>query len=111
MFEKLFQNKNIEKILFFLLMNDSCHATELKKRFETALSPIQKSLERLEQSGVLVSRLIGKTRLYEFNPRYPFLGELKQLFLKAYESIPEKFKEKYYEPKIRKRPRRKGKPL
>jgi len=111
MFERLFQNKNIEKIIFFLLVNDSCNATELKKRFETALSPIQKSLERLEQSGVLVSRLVGKTRVYEFNPRFPFLNELKQLFLKAYEAIPEKLKEKYYEPKIRKRPRRKGKPL
>jgi hypothetical protein len=49
--------------------------------------------------------------LYEFNPRYIFLVELIAFLEKAYSSLPETIKLKYYEPIIRKRPRRQGKPL
>lgn len=111
MFEELFGNKYIEKILFFVLKNEKCYATELSRIFISSLSPIQKSLEKLENASILVSVLEGKTRIYLFNPRYPFLKELKELLIKAYDFLPEKIIAKYYEPKIRKRPRKKGKPL
>lgn len=111
MLESLFSGKNIEKILFFLLVNQSCYGRQLAQTFQQSLSPIQKALDRLENGGIIVSFLKGKTRIYQFNPRYPFLQELKSLLEKAYMFLPEEFKNKYYEPKIRKRPRRKGKPL
>lgn len=110
MFNDLFGNKYIEKIIFFLIKNNKCYAMQLSKIFGTSLSPIQKTLEKLEKASVLVSFLEGKTRIYIFNPRYPFYKELKALFIKAYDFIPRKQKDKYYEPKIRRRPRRKGKP-
>jgi hypothetical protein len=103
--------KSIEKILFYLLKNGSCYGAELKRVFDGALSPFQKALDRLENGGVVVSFLEGKTRVYQFNPRYPFLKEFKALLEKAYEFFPQEIKEKYYEPKIRRRPRRKGKTL
>ncbi len=111
MLETLFGGKNIEKILFFILINNSCYASKLSNIFGEALSPFQKALDRLEIGNVLVSFLEGKTRIYKFNPRYPFLNELKSFLIKAYEFLPVEYKNKYYEPKIRKRPRRKGKPL
>ena len=111
MFEGLFGNSMIEKILFYLLKNKSTYPSELKRVFETHVSIIQKALERLEKNGIVVSNLIGKTRVYEFNPRYPFLKELIALFEKGYSFLPESIKRKYYEKIIRKRPRRKGKPL
>ena len=111
MFEELFGNQNIEKILYYLLVNEQAYATELSSRFETALSPWQKALERLERAGVLVSTLKGRTRVYEFNPRYFFLSELKNLITKGYKQLPKKIQEKYYETKIRQRPRKRGKPL
>jgi hypothetical protein len=110
MLESLFGGKNIEKILFFLLVNQSCYGGQLARTFQQALSPIQKALDRLENGGIIVSFLMGKTRIYQFNPRYPFLQELKSLLKKAYTFIPQDFKNNYYEPKIRKRPRKKGKP-
>lgn len=110
MLESLFGGKNIEKILFFLLINQSCYGRQLAQTFQQSLSPIQKALNRLENGGIIVSFLHGKTRIYQFNPRYPFLQELKSLLEKAYMFLPAEFKNKYYEPKIRKRPRRKGKP-
>jgi len=109
--ETIFGGKNVEKVLFFLLKNERCFGRELSLRFEEALSPFQKTLDRLEDGGVLVSFLEGKTRVYQYNPRYPFLKELKAFLEKAYSFLPEEIREKYYEPKVRKRPRKKGKPL
>jgi len=111
MLERLFGNKNIEKVLLYLMENKQCYGAELSKHFDSALSGFQVTLDKLEYAGVLVSFLQGRTRIYQFNPRYPFLNELKSLLLKAYEFLPESTKEKYYEEKIRKRPRRRGKPL
>jgi hypothetical protein len=111
MLEPIFGTKNMEKVLFFLLMNQHCYGQQLSREFDEALSPFQKVLDRLENGGIVVSFLEGKTRSYQFNPRYPFLKELKSFLYKAYDFLPKEIKEKYYEPKIRKRPRRRGKPL
>ncbi len=59
--------------------------------FQSAPAPLHKQLEQLEAGGVLFSRLAGRTRLYGFNPRYPFLQELKALLDKAWASIPRMF--------------------
>ena len=111
MLESLFGSKTIEKILFYLLVNDRCYGSQLHKVFNESLSPFQKGLDRLEAGGIIVSFLEGKTRIYQFNPRYPFLSELKKFLEKAYEFLPSEFKDRFYQPSIRKRPRRKGKPL
>ena len=110
-FGDLFSSKYCEAILFYVLMNGSCYGTEVSQVFETSLSPIQSTLDKLENSGVFVSQLVGKTRVYQFNPRYPFLVEMQELLKKAYSYIPDEVKELKYEQKTRKRPRRKGKPL
>lgn len=111
MLEPLFGAKPIEKILFFLLTNNRCYGSELSRSFNESLSPFQKALDRLESGGVIVSFLQGRTRMYEFNPRYPFLKELKAFLEKAYTFLPTQTKINIYESMKRKRPRRKGKPL
>ena len=111
MIESLFGNPVIEKILFYILMNEKTYASQLTQVFEVHLFSFQKALERLEKGGVIVSQMAGKTRLYQFNPRYPLLEELKLFLRKAYSFLPETLRLKYYESPIRKRPRRKGKPL
>ena len=111
MLEKLFGGKNIEKVFFFLLINQRCYGQQLSRIFEQSVSPFQKALDRLESGSIVVSFLEGKTRMYQFNPRYPFLRELKDFITKAYEFLPQEQKDKYYEPKIRKRPRKRGKLL
>ena len=111
MLEYLFGNPVIEKVLFFLITNEKCYPSQLKEVFQGHLYGFQRALARLEKGGVIVSHREGKTLIYEFNPRYPFLKELKVFLQKAYEFFPEEIREKYYEPTIRKRPRRQGKPL
>lgn len=111
MLENLFGNPVIEKVLFYLLTNEKTYASQLQKVFDQPLFSFQKALERLEKGGVIVSHLEGKTRLYQFNPRYPMLQEIKKFLEKAYSFLPNEFRVKYYELPVRKRPRRKGKPL
>ena len=109
MLEAIFGSKNRERVLQFILANGDGYAKEIADFYGTSLDPIQKQLEKMELGGVLVSKSVGRTRLFVFNPRYAFLNELKALLEKARE---------YYAPKeierltmARKRPRRAGKPL
>jgi hypothetical protein len=111
MLESLFGTPLIEKVLFYLVVNGKCYPSQLMNTFQEPLYGLQRALARLEKGGVIVSYKEGKTRVYEFNPRYPFLHELKIFLQKAYSFFPEEIREKYYEPLIRKRPRRQGKPL
>lgn len=111
MLESLFGNPIIEKILLYLVINQKCYPSQLRKTFGNPLYSFQKALGRLEKGGVIVSYKEGKTLIYQFNPRYPFLKELKAFLAKAYSFFPEETRQTYYEPITRKRPRRQGKPL
>lgn len=111
MLEYLFANKNVEKILMYLFLHDKANATELSRAFETSLDPIQKTLRKLEEGGLLVSFLEGRTRVFQWNPRYPFLPEIQALAKKSYEFLPSYIQESCYQLNKRKRPRKTGKPL
>lgn len=111
MLEYLFANKNVEKILIYLCLHEKTNATELSRCFGSALDPIQKTLRKLEEGGLLVSFLEGRTRVFQWNPRYPFLEEIQALGKKAYSFLPTEIQEARYQPVKRKRPRKTGKPL
>jgi len=111
MLDALFGNPLVEKILFYLLKNQKCYASELKKVFDKPLYSIQRILTKLEKGGIIVSFKEGKTRVFQLNPRYPMLSELLHFLEKAYSFLPDKQRLQYYEKPIRKRPRRSGKPL
>lgn len=111
MLEQLFGGEIIEKVLFYMIVNKKCYASELRSSFSISLFGIQRALGRLEGQGILVSVLEGRNRVYYWNPRYPILDEFKSFIEKAYSFLPEDVKKKYYERDVRKRPRKKGKPL
>ncbi len=111
MLEYLFANKNVEKILIYLVLHEKANASELSHSFNSALDPIQKTLKKLEEGGLIVSFLEGRTRVFVWNPRYPFLSEIQGLARKTFEFLPEHMQLAYYQPKKRKRPRKTGKPL
>ena len=106
--EPIFGSKNRERVLIFLQAREEGYAREIARFFETDHFPIQDQLERLEGGGVIVSREVGRTVLYEFNPRYAFLMELKAILEKAISYYPDDFKERLL--MNRRRPRRRGKP-
>lgn len=109
MLEPILNSKVKERVLLTLYVRREIHARDIAAIFKGSLSPVQNQLKKLERGGVIVSRQKGRTRLYSFNPRYPFLTELKKLLSKVLKFVSKEEKEKYYTPRLR--PRRAGKPL
>jgi len=109
MLEPLLGSRTSERVLIFILARKEAYAREITRFFNTNLYAVQKQLEKLESGGVLVSRTAGRTRLYMFNPRYPFLKELRSLLEKALTFYSDEEREKLLI--YRRRPRRSGKPL
>ena len=108
MLGELIGSVNKERALMYLIARDRGYAREIARFFDAPLDPMQKALDGLEQSGVLVSRSVGSTREYEFNPRYPMRDELRTLLEKALSLYPKELRDELLI--TRKRPRRKGKP-
>jgi hypothetical protein len=100
---------NAERVLIFLTARGEGYARQIARFFGADPDSTQKQLAKFEAGGVLMSKEVGRTVLYEFNPRYAFLPELKALLEKALGFYPEDEREKLL--MDRRRPRRRGKPL
>jgi len=109
MIDTLLGSVNAERILVYILVRQNGYASEIASFYNSDLHPIQSQLTKFENGGVLVSFLEGRTRVYEFNPRYAFLQELKALLEKAFQFYPPEEIERLK--MNRRRPRRTGKPL
>ncbi len=109
MIEAILGSLSCERVLVFICARKEGYAREIARFYETDLAPIQKQLDKLELAGILASRTAGRTRLYTFNPRYAFLQELTSLLEKVISFLPPDERERLV--MIRRRPRRKGKPL
>ncbi len=108
MLEPILGSVNAERVLMFIQAREEGYARDMARFFGTDVYGIQKQLDRLEAGGVLASRTAGRTRLYVFNPRYPFLNELKALLDKALAFYPQEAQDNLL--MNRRRPRRRGKP-
>ncbi|MBN1450090.1 MAG: winged helix-turn-helix transcriptional regulator [Anaerolineales bacterium] len=109
MIEVLLGSKNAERVLIYIFSREEGYPREIARFFNTDLKSIQKQLDKFESGGVLVSREVGRTRPYVFNPRYPFLSELKALLEKALSFYPDTDREELI--MNRRRPRARGKTL
>ena len=109
MIETLLGSKNAERVLIYIFAREEGYPRELASFYQTDLKPIQLQMDKFEKSGVLVSRSVGRTRPYVFNPRYPFLNELKKLLEKALSFYPQEERDELM--MNRRRPRARGKAL
>jgi predicted transcriptional regulator len=109
MLSPILGSESCERVLIFILARDQGYATEIAAFFGSSLYAIQKQLDKLENGGVLVSHTAGRTRVYRYNPRYPFLKELRSLLEKALTFYPTDLKEQLL--MNRRRPRQRDKPL
>ena len=98
-----------EAVLLYVLTHGEAYPSEIAAALRRALVVVQNQLSGLEVGGVLVSRLRGKVRLYQLNPRYPFRKELERLLWRALEFYTADERERLYTPRLR--PRRAGKPI
>jgi len=109
MLANLLGSVNKERVLIYLAARGRGYARQIARFFDASLSPVQNAMESLEAAGVLVSRAVGGTREYEFNPRYPARSELAALLSRALALSPANLRDELL--LSRTRPRRKGKPL
>ncbi len=109
MLETLLGSVNAERALVFILAREEGYAREIARFYETNNYSVQKQLDKFEMGGILVSKLAGRTRVYSFNLRYPFLKELSDLLTKALSFYSSEDQEKLT--MNRRRPRRREKPL
>jgi DNA-binding transcriptional ArsR family regulator len=84
MLHGLLKNKNVERILLFLFVNECCYGTQIKTLLRVPLTPVQQALRSLEQAGIVHSYFEGKNKMFSFHPSYPLHDELHILLKKAY---------------------------
>ena len=96
------------RVLLALQLLTETYAREMARLLDLSLSSVQKALRSLERDGLIAARAVGRTRLYRLNPRAFARREL------------ERYLERLSEPeaglrdraaRLRRRPRRTGKPL
>lgn len=108
--EALFGGRAAARVLLFVENYGEGYASWIARTFEMPVSEIQKQLGKFEAAGILVSRMVGTSRMYTWNPRDPALAGLKQMLQSTLDyGIPEDRLKKHF--RQRTRPRRKGKPL
>lgn len=108
MLEAAFGSLAAERVLLFLHRYDQAYGRQIAVAFDMPISEIQKQLRKLEGGGLLVSRTVGRTRVYGWNPRNVFVAPLRQLLQVALENLPPEQRSPYTNG--RRRPRRAGKP-
>lgn len=109
MIEGIFGNKTAEKVLLHIYHYGESHGSAIASDFQMSLTATIQQLNRFELAGVLISREIGRSRLYSFNAKSPLMKPVKDLIEIVYESIPLKDRQNLFQ--TRRRPRRKGKPV
>jgi len=109
MLEGIFGNRTAERVLLHIYHYGEIHAAAIARDYQMAVNPVKGQLDRFEHAGILVSEEVGRSRVYSFNPKSPLVTPVRSLLQIAYENIPLKEREQIFG--VRRRPRRKGKPV
>ena len=62
MLEGLCGNKNVQKVLLFLFVNNKCYGAQLQRLLRTPLTSLQNALARLEKGRIIASYCEGKNK-------------------------------------------------
>ena len=107
--KELFGNKSAGRVLLFMQNYGEGYGREIADTFNVPQPVIRNQLLKLEDAGWLVSRPIGRTRLYSWNPGNPLVKPLRGFLEESLEAIPEEVTYAFF--RQRRRPRKPGKPL
>lgn len=106
--EAIFGNRTAASVLLFIENYEAGYASQIADTYDISVSLVQDQLRRLESAGVLMSRTVGRTRVFEFNPRNPTVNNLRDFLAAELEGLPDSLVRQYF--RQRQRPRRSGKP-
>jgi predicted ArsR family transcriptional regulator len=107
--DALFGSRSAAQTLLFLQNYGEGHARRIAATFEVSHMAIQRQLKRLEAEGILVSRVVGNTRVFTWNPRSATVKELRKFLEAELNRLPDDVTKQYF--RQRQRPRRTGKAL
>jgi hypothetical protein len=107
--EAIFGNRTAACVLLLLQCYGEGHALRIAKIFGFGLNMTQRQLKRLEEQGVLVSRLVGNIRLFSFNERNPTVRNLRLLLEAELKLLPNDEIQQFF--RQHQRPRQTGKAL
>ncbi|MEZ4873394.1 MAG: winged helix-turn-helix domain-containing protein [Bdellovibrionales bacterium] len=109
MLVEIFGNKTAAMVMLYLYHYGEAYPTGLAKDMGITLSQVQKQMDKFDQAGLLVSKKSGTVRIYQFNPKSPVARKVKELVKIFYDGMGIEEREKLFQ--VRRRPRRKGKPV
>lgn len=107
MLDKLFGNETLAMIFLNLFHYGEVYSGLIEKNTGTGSRAVLNQLNKMEEAGILVSREVGRTRLYQFNPKSPFIKPIKEIINITYSNMSIKLKEQMFKERLR--PRAKGK--
>jgi predicted transcriptional regulator len=102
--ESVLGSRSATLVLLFVQNYGEGHASRISKTFDVSVMGIQRQLKRLEENGVLVSRMIGSSRVFTFNDRNPTVKNLRVFLNVELDLLDSKTKREYF--RQRQRPRR-----
>ncbi len=83
MLERILGSKTAQKIFIHLYHHGESYPTAVAKDFKISLGAVQKQFERFEEAGIIISKLQGRTRVYQFNKKQgivkPFIEIIKRI--------------------------------
>jgi len=104
--DALFGSRSAAQTLLFLQNYGEGHARRIATTFEVHHMAIQRQLRRLEAEGILLSRMVGNTRVFTWNPRSAMVKDLREFLESELDRLPDDVTQQYF--RQRQRPRRTG---
>tara|TARA_R110002049_G_scaffold291100_1_gene474789 strand:- start:229 stop:582 length:354 start_codon:yes stop_codon:yes gene_type:complete len=109
MIDKIFGTEKAGFILLYLYHYGEMHPRAIARGMEASVSAVQNQLKKFEDAGVIVSKTVGRSRVYFFNKKNPLTKPLMEMVGIVHSSMSLDDKERLF--KQRARPRRAGKPV
>lgn len=105
----IFGNNTAAWVLLYLYHYSEGHVGAITKDLNLHATPVKNQLNRFENAGILISKQVGRARVYFFNPKSPFIKPIKDMLALVHQAMPVTEKERIFS--THKKPRRKGKPI
>lgn len=109
MLDQILGSQTAQKIFLHIYHHGESYPSAVAKDFNISLGQVQRQFDRFETAGILISKLSGKTRVYQFNKKNTLTTPFIEMVKRVYESLPLEEKESLFS--TRRRPRRAGKPV
>ena len=69
--ESVLGSRSATLLLLFLENYGEGHASRISKTFDVSVMGVKRQFNRFEENGVLISRMVGSSRIFSFNERNP----------------------------------------